>query len=488
MASTLDDWLKRIGGKPVPVLNRTIADLRHHCARDKATLAEMTAVVERDPGLTVYLLRQANNQTAGPLRSEVTSVEQALMIMGTDQVSALPNKLPVLEDTLTEAARQQLLETFARAYHAARQAIDWASLRHDMSPDEVFAATQLHFLGEMFVAMYAPDVVSQIRQVQQQDRIAAEEAQYVVLGFSFDQLTARLARQWRLPQLVLEALHPENARYPRAYGIMLAVQLAREAARDWYTPRMLQLEQDAADWLEREPDSIVAGVHRLAVEVARDSGLYGVPPAAVRLPQVLPPEEPAAPALQSGTEAQAETDAGICLMPQLAVLQDLLHQLKQASRSMPVYQLLSLILKGMHDGIGLNRVVFARLDPEARLLRAEKIIGADNDPHFSRFEIALDEPHLLQRLMDKHQAVLINDTTRSKFWSLVPDQFQKLIGINSFVAMSVFLDGRPFGLFYGDRHNNACQIDEKSYQYFKTICTVGTQALQNLDRIDFSLQ
>jgi len=484
MEPRLDDWLTRIGRKPVPVLAKTIKDLRHQCQRDHSTVADLAAVVERDPGLAVFLLQLANSQTAGPLRSDVTSVQQALMMMGTDQLSELPDKLPVLETSLADTSRKQLLRCFSRAYHAARQAAHWAALRHDMSPDEVFAATQLHFLGEMFVAMYEPELLDRIVQVQVKDKIAAEEAQYIVLGFSFDQLTARLARLWRLPELVLEALHPENARYPRAYGIMLAVQLAREAAHDWYTPRMRQIEQDCADWLEQDLDDIIAGVHRLAVEIARAAGLYSVPPAAVTLPRVLVTE----PLARQPPVTEPGHDAGICLMPQLAVLQDLLHQLKQADSKMPAYSLISLILKGMHDGIGLNRVVFARLDHDDQILRAEKIIGADNDPHFSRFEISLRQPHLFSRLAKRQQAVLINDASRSKFWSLVPEEFQKLIGINSFLAMSVHIEGKPFGLFYGDRHSNNCQIDDKSYQYFKTICTVGTQALQKLDKIDFSRQ
>ncbi len=482
MEPRLDEWLARIGRNPVPVLAKTVEDLRDRCRRDKSTIADLAAVVERDPGLTVFLLRLANSQTAGPLRSDVTSVQQALMMMGIDQVSELPDKLPVLETSLPEDSRKQLLKCFSRAYHAARQATHWAGMRHDMSPDEVFAATQLHFLGEMFVAMYDPALLDKIVQVQIEDKIAAEEAQYIVLGFSFDQLTARLARLWHLPELVLEALHPENARYPRAYGIMLAVQLARGAAHDWYTPRMQQIEQDCADWLERDIDDIVSGVHRLAVEVARDASLYPVPPAAANLPRV----QPARPAAPPPTEPATASDTGICLMPQLAVLQDLLHQLKQTDPKTPVYQLISLILKGMHDGIGLNRVVFARLGQDNMVLRAEKIIGADNDPHFSRFEISLHQPHLFTRLMDKQQAILINDATRSKFWSLVPEEFQKLIGINSFIAMSVHVDGKPFGMFYGDRHSNSCQIDDKSYQYFKTICTTSSQVLQNLSLIDFS--
>jgi len=220
----IESWIERIGRKPVPVLPQTVT----------------------------------------ALRSDVTSVQQALMMLGTEKVSELP--APALE---------RLHKTFARAYHAARQATDWAILRRDMTPDEVFAATQLHFLGEMFVAIYAPQQLDAVDQMRREKHIACEEAEYLVLGFTLDQLTARLARLWRLPKLVLEALHPENARFPRAYGIMLAVQLARSAAIDWYGERTRSIESRA---------ELITRAHRLAVSVAHDSTMYRAVPAASRLP------------------------------------------------------------------------------------------------------------------------------------------------------------------------------------------------------------
>ncbi len=479
----IEAWIARIGRKPVPVLPQTIAALRRHCARSDAHISELVAEVERDPGLVVHLLRVTNAMSAGPLRSDVTSVQQALMMLGTEKVSELPTRLPVIDDRLPAAALDRLHQTFARAYHAARQATDWAIRRRDMTPDEVFAATQLHFLGEMFVAIYAPDKLAEADRLCHEKHIATEEAEYLVLGFTLDQLTARLARLWRLPRLLLEALHPENARFPRAYGIMLAVQLARGAAVSWYAARTREIEAHAAEWLDEDEAGLVARVHRLAVEVARDSRHYDAVPAAARLPLIhVEPET-----TESRASDETETGAEVCLMPQRAVLQNLLATLQQpALLREHAYNVVRLVLKGMHDGIGLNRVVFARFDAEENRLVAAKIIGAESDPDFSRFIVPLDEPHLITRLMEKTQAVLIDDRTRERFWPLVPESFRELIGVNSFAAMSVVIDNRPVGLFYADRHSNTCPIDEKSYQYFKTVCLRAAEVLGKLERLDFS--
>lgn len=134
----------------------------------------------------------------------------------------------------------------------------------------------------------------------------------------------------------------------------------------------------------------------------------------------------------------------------------------------------------MHDGIGLNRVVFARYNSEENCLQGQVIKGAENDPVFNRFQISLQETNLFTHLLDKPQAVLVNQQSRAKFWPLVPDEFQKIIATNSFVAMSVFHKDKPYGIFYADRHSPNCQIESRSYNYFKTLVTHTSKVLQQL--------
>ncbi|MGD8484647.1 MAG: HDOD domain-containing protein, partial [Thioalkalispiraceae bacterium] len=284
--SDIEDWIKRIGDRPIPVLAETIEEVRLLCGQDDVAVPKLTAAVERDPGLTVQILRNANQRKKSSLSAEVTSVNQALMMMGTEQLGQLPAQLPNIEETLDEPARRRLRMTFARAYHAGQQAMDWAVARRDMTPDEVFAAAELHFLGEMLIAMTAPEKLDEIDTIRRQQHIASHEAQYLVLGFTLNQFTRALARHWQLPSLVIEALHDSNAQFPRAYGIMLAVQITHSAFIDWHHQRTLDLYEQVADWLGLEQANVIKRSHVLAVEIADKSGIYHVRPAAALLPML----------------------------------------------------------------------------------------------------------------------------------------------------------------------------------------------------------
>ncbi len=464
MNENLQNWGNKIGSKPIPVLKSTISKLHSLCTNDKAEIHQIVDVIEEDPALCVQVLRISNNQTRGSLRTDITSINQALMIMGTEKVNLLPNRLPSIEENVSAESRELLLITYSRAYHAAAQALAWANIRKDMTPDEVYVASLLYFLGEIIVAIYAPSKLKSIYKMRQEKNIATEEAEYIVLGFTLDNLTLLLAKKWLLPVLVQEALIPENTAQPRSYGIMLAVQLIRHAEFNWYNEKTLQIEQDAAEWLEVSNDQLVADVHQLAAKVARHSSQYKIRPLAYHLPLLPAPEKKVL--------KEQQESATICLLPQVNILQEVLHTLKEDSSSLKnINDVMTLVLKGMHDGIGLNRVVFLMLNSEKNLLKISASAGADNDLEFNSMSVNLRTRNLFYILLEKQQAIWLNSTNLKKMWPLTPPEIKKLCTSQTFFAMSVHVGDKPIGLFFADRHSKVCELDLNSYNHFKTLCT-----------------
>lgn len=475
---SIQKWLELVESQPIPVLKHTIKELRFLCRKDEIPFKEITHLVERDPGLVVYVLITANNRPKGRLSTEITHVNQAFRLMGTDQLSQLPDTLPAIDETLNDLSKARLLETFNRAYHAARFATDWATLRRDMTPDEVFAAAQLHFIGEMVMAIHAPELLEKISKLIVEEHLPSEEAQYLVLGFTLYELSYRIAEKFKLPTLVMEALSSENANKPRAYGIMLSVQLARTIRYEgWYSERTLDIQEKIAEWMNQHTDEVIARSHVIAAEIAREIPQYCTVPSALYLPLIRQVETG-----QTRSHVnESEQSALICLIPQLQVLRQSVQLMtKMSPKETDKNKFIQHVVNTMHDGIGLNRVVFCLYDDSANLLQGHTLKGAENNPVFNRFSIKVSDTDLFSHLIKKPQAVLINDATREKFWPLVTADFQKLINTNSFVAMSIFIKDKPFGLFYADRNTANCQIEDRSYNYFKTLCSHATKIIEQL--------
>ena len=468
MLTAVTDWEQRLESVPVPAFRHSFESLRPLCRNENVRMAALADVIQEDPGLTIRLLRMINHLNHKHLGAEVTTVEHALMMLGLAQVASITDGLPQIEDIPAGPGRDGLMRTLSRAYHAAYQAWDWARLQKDAEPDEIFAATLLHQLAEMLLWLQAPEKMVEVEELVGSSGIDPEEAQYVVLGFGLDQLGAALAKAWSLPTLVRESLLPENAQHARPLCVMLGVQLAREVERGRSGNRTRAVIGQVAEYLHWPVEAAASRAHRNAVEAARATTFYQVLPAAARLLEPI------------GAVPREDAAAEFCLTPRPDVFNRVVGTLSTPATELTATGIIALSLEGLHEGAGLNRVVFAMLSKDQQRLRARNIVGADNDALFNQFGIELEGDSLFSRLMRKPQAIWINDTNRDRSWPLVPEAFRHTVRTYSFFAMSVFVKGRPAGLFYADRHTSECSLDAAAYEQFKRLAVLATRAIDTL--------
>jgi HD-like signal output (HDOD) protein len=488
MNEALVGWLKQLDKMSLPVLAHSRTALERLLEDDYVPMAQLTAVIEKDMGLTLQLLRYINNIKHKHLATEVTTVGHALMMLGMNQLKELPARLVTVE-SLDPRLQPTLLEFYSRAHHAAYQAGQIALLRKDLEPDEVYMAALLHNVGKMILWLYRPSEMMKLYGLLKERTMEPEEAEYVVFGFSIDELTKELAKQWHLPGLFRDSLYPENAGNHRILGIMLATQLSRASQHDWYSSETTEIIQQIADLLYLEPASTAALLHRFCAEAARGSAFIKIRHAALNM--ISPPLAESA-KIATGKSSKVTQDnrdvaaqdkpaSDFCLMMQLPLVEKTIKRLA-SEQNLQLKDIIQMTMLAIHDGLGLNRVVFALLTSAKNELRARSIIGSGNDPIFNQFAIGLEKGNLFSIVMEKPQALWLDDHNRTKFWKLVPLGFQHRIKINSFFVMSVFIKGKPIGMFYADRHTTACKLDKKSYQLFKQLVSEATLALTRISR------
>lgn len=498
MHDILNVWAGKLRHAVLPALPHTIQDLKHLIHNEQARTWQLANVAEKDPGLCVALLRKVNSGRQNRLYSEINTIEKAMMMLGMTQVQSLLNAVPLFPAFADDDPRQNAIRLMAQSYHAAWQARNLARLRKDLEPDEVFLVTLIHQLGEVLLWLYAPDKMQELETFARQQKIQLQQAQSAVLGFGLNHLSLMLARHWQLPSLLRDSLKSENASLARPYGIMLAVQLARAVENGWYKADVTVVFKEITKLTGYDFATVSRECHQTAVAAARSARICPVLPAAARL--LYPAEKEADPdgaELLPGNEltetatmdlAAAEPhgnkkDAGtvrFCLAPQLHILRHSLQNLQTGMQAghLSYQNILSLLMDAMHDGMALERVVFALFNPQQQRIHARAIAGADHDPVFSRFNIDLNGAHLFTQLMQKPQALWINDTNRDKFWPLVPVDFQRIIRCNSFFVMSIFIAEKPVGLLYADRGAQAdCTLDTHAYHRFKQTGLLAAKAM-----------
>lgn len=223
----IDQWVAYLKEKEIPVLYRTKAifntfrDLPD-AEREQIAVRDVTAFVYGDPYFALKLLRKAERLRSGShLGHETTTALGAVMQTGFQELMGIVQK-----SSTSFCDYHGANECEFRACMAASIARSWASLRADVSPEEVTMASLLSETGELMLWHFAAELPIKAEAELASGRVKRSiEAQQEAVGFSFRQLTLALCAAWELPGLIGQLIKGTDS--PRANIARIAVDTAR---------------------------------------------------------------------------------------------------------------------------------------------------------------------------------------------------------------------------------------------------------------------
>lgn len=181
---------------------------------DSINVAQVGALIERDPALAVMVLKVANSPAYAGAHS-ITRVGQAIMAVGLEETLQLLN-FQLLRNTFPTPARIDgfSMEPFwkhAWATAMAARMLGQPQMLVGALPGELYMAGLLHDMGKMILALHLPGEFEQcLSEAAAADRPLAE-VECERLGVDHAQLGGRLLTAWRLPALLIEAIAAHHA-------------------------------------------------------------------------------------------------------------------------------------------------------------------------------------------------------------------------------------------------------------------------------------
>lgn len=255
-------WLALFEQADIPVLRQTARELEHLQADQRLLNASSIAnVVTDDPLMTVKLLRYMQSHKSRHQTQELLDVKQMLLMMGLETFFREVPASPIAEDQFHEhpEALTPFLLTVRRAQRAAYYATDWAQRIHNLHAEEVKVSALLTHVSEMLMWCFNPAPMLDIRRLQAFDKTRrSRDVQLQVLGFSGVDLQRQLTMDWRLPELLLSLMDPDQARLPRVLNVNLAVRLARHSAHGWHDAALPDDFHEIAELLHMEPGRVMS--------------------------------------------------------------------------------------------------------------------------------------------------------------------------------------------------------------------------------------
>lgn len=284
----LNAWGAYLDQAQLPVLRRTVTEIaRLKEKEDDLNGRDLAAVILHDPIMTVKVLRYLESHRGRSQITDITTIDRALMMIGTTPFFKHFADQPVIEDGLAgfPLALEGMMQVMSRARHAAMYALDWSALRHDVDTNEVVIAALLRDLAEMLLWCFAPEQMLEVRGRMRHDpALRSAATQQEVLSFRIIELQIALASTWHLPKLLLSLMDESHAELPRTKCVALAVALARHSANGWNDAALPDDFAAIGNFLKIAPDEVWERVRHTALQTAKGWEWYGVHPAAAWLP------------------------------------------------------------------------------------------------------------------------------------------------------------------------------------------------------------
>jgi len=204
--STVDFLLRRMRRTgDFPTISRTLSDINRLTGDGSDANADKLAnVILRDFALTGKLLKLVNSAFYGVRATEITSISDAVVFLGIDKVRMTANSLAFFGQMKGDSAA--LKDSMTKSFLGGLISRHLAQRQKMPTAEEAFICGMCQSLGENLVIYYFADEFDDIRTLQHEKRLAPDAAARGVLGVTYADLGAAVAKSWNLPTAIVDSI------------------------------------------------------------------------------------------------------------------------------------------------------------------------------------------------------------------------------------------------------------------------------------------
>ena len=199
-----DDLVNKIRNLPAlpTILTRIVSTIED----PHSSASDLEQIIQHDLVLTSKLLAVANSANYS-FRQEITTVSRAVVSIGFEEVRNLCVGICMMgflhPSVFGDKERAQLLWLHSLA--VAEGASLLAEGQEEVRPDQAFAAGLLHDIGKVVIEAYFHKEVSALQHLVEDRQVPYQEAEKS-LEIEHDKIGHLLARNWKLPSILSEAI------------------------------------------------------------------------------------------------------------------------------------------------------------------------------------------------------------------------------------------------------------------------------------------
>lgn len=270
--------------KDLPPLPEVVARVLMETESPNATAAQVERLIGSDQALAAKVLRVVNSAYYG-LSGQVTSLGQAVVILGMQQIRNLALSMAALSTFKPRTPRQQQtlqqfwMHSFGSA--AAVQIIAKAKGLPTKDAETAFVGGLLHDIGRLFLFVNFTEIYDDlIRYAGQKDK-SVDEAEIMFLGLTHAAVGEEMAKKWNMPPLLVQMIARHEGPFdaqddPRLFAVHMGDYLCHHL---YFSPDAGCAEKadpTAMAWLEFSDEDVEALKQTIDEKVEEAVSLFGL--------------------------------------------------------------------------------------------------------------------------------------------------------------------------------------------------------------------
>ncbi|MBK8476570.1 MAG: HDOD domain-containing protein [Opitutaceae bacterium] len=490
---------------PSPLASQTIARIQQALrSREAASLPEVITLIEelssrafsisvpeladlisRDTMVTAKVIQSANTFGYNPFGHTVTTVTQAIQVVGFNKIRNLALSMLLVEKALHGAQPEVLRESAALALCSGLFAQALTTIHPEQDSEQAFVFACLRHYGRLLLTTFMPEQFQQVHERPVQE--TEPEACRRIFGITPLELTHHLFEESRLPRVILRCLQdvPQNlidqppasaeerltaiTHFAAALGELVvsprvgAATFADQAEllRAKFSTKLL-LTNDTIDIMVKVVDQnlrtfsrnygtkvIATGVFQRIAERANQTEPLPVLPEGMLLNASPAPASAPAPAPASSPAADASPPPP----DGISVLTECLIQLSEftSAAAIDVPGMDHAALSAIRRALDLQDCVLFQRDPGAQTYTAQTGLGALLDLVRGRPVISAERRDVFSICLNRREDVLIRDTSDPKIRPFLPEWLLAAGAINGFILLPLSNNTGVIALIVGTR-------------------------------------
>ncbi|MCC7080996.1 MAG: HDOD domain-containing protein [Burkholderiales bacterium] len=497
--------MNRMRHKPgFPALSGTISAINRVTASPEQSVQALSEVLLKDFALTNKLLRMVNSTGFGHFGGTISTISRAVLILGFDAVRDLAITLVLFEHLHDKGQAVKLREAVIQTLFTGIVARALARHAGVRDAEEGFVCGVFRNLGRLLAGFYLYDESREVARRIQHVGLTEEAASKAVLGASYSEIGAAVARSWNLPPGIVAAMRPldeaapakpQNAHERLRLVAALAEAVAAAASAESAGERDRQLAAAARCFggaLPVDEKKLAATANESVQRLLDDAAQLLGDSRKSRFCQALRQTAGAA-----ATNVVRATDTFECLLDQstwvasagaeaheaqpaqvlAAGIQDITNSLVD---NVNLSDVLRIILETMYRGMGFTRVILFMRDPRAFTLTARFGYGQDLDRIVGRLCLSFAGEHdVFSVSLAKNVDLLISDVEAPNIRARIPEWFRKASLGQTFVLLPIAPERKPIGLLYGEKTlAGELTIEPREMNLMKTLRNQAVLALR----------